>query len=75
MFTPVYRCDGPGCDNVKGEVNHWWRVHVGDPQHVYIHPWNSPAPSDLTAGERHACGESCLHKIISDLLNNGEHSK
>lgn len=72
MQSVRYKCDAPGCERVKGNNNHWFRIcphevmSFGEASLFTIYQWEGVKLSYRE--ELHACGESCLHKIISDLL-------
>ena len=69
MKAKNFTCDGPGCEHVKKEVNHWFLV-IQEPRSggFLIHPWNEDIA--LQSGVEHACGEACLLKIISEHIKN-----
>jgi hypothetical protein len=76
--TESYGCDGPLCEQTKGETNHWWKLYIYQDARAgfKVLPWET-APSshlrqDLKAGhcvELHLCGESCLQFQISRALS------
>ena len=63
MIQQVITCDM--CGAQKREANHWFiaREESGE---LCINGWNSP--HTLSPGTRHLCGETCVHKLISQDL-------
>ncbi len=63
MIQQVITCDI--CGAQKREANHWFiaREEAGE---IRISGWNSPHTFSPQA--RHLCGETCVHKLISQDL-------
>lgn len=66
MRTESYKCDGPGCDRVKGVANHWW-LGIKAQYTLLIKPWTDPAAG--AHGVLHLCGESCAQKTLSEFMS------
>lgn len=76
----LYRCDGPGCEHIKLDTNHWFVIFlevcykhgVLPSPHFCIRIFD---PSFVDMGisrTKIACGEACLFKIISEEIKHGK---
>lgn len=63
MIRQIITCDI--CGAQKREANHWFiaREEAGE---IRISGWN--APHTFSPQARHLCGETCVHKLISQDL-------
>jgi hypothetical protein len=73
QINPQFKCDGPGCDHVKKECNHWFVIFLarhksGKGIFVRFESWHRIPATDPEY--KHACGEACLLKIISEHIKN-----
>jgi hypothetical protein len=67
-------CDGPGCDHVKKECNHWFLFFDEGGVSFTVEPWIESL-ADSKYQSKHACGEACLLKIISEHIKNATAEK
>ena len=70
MKTEAYKCDGPGCTKIKQTINHWFVATFYQDEDFYVSGWIEQKASVKDA--KHACGEACLLKIISEHIKKGE---
>jgi hypothetical protein len=65
----TFRCDGPGCDKVKGQSNHWFIVRraLGE---FHLWAWDAPQQPPVMTGIRpeHYCSELCAAKALSSAI-------
>lgn len=65
MNIQTVKCDGPGCDQIRRDVNHWficWR----ESDRFMIAPWNNSLARELDV--LHACGSACVLKLVAAFL-------
>ena len=68
LATP-YKCDG--CEELKGEANHWWLVFKGSERFaVYMWDTTLDAVTPDVSGAAHLCSESCVAKALSKWMGN-----
>ncbi len=75
------KCGGPNCNHIRGEVNHWFILHITsltevgipnipDKQVLQILPYDIDiilnAPAAIPV-----CGQECAQKLIARFLTNG----
>jgi hypothetical protein len=67
-------CDGPGCEHVKQECNHWFTFMSKGFEFSCASIEKSTAmelmAEFINGTIKHACGEACLLKIISEHIKN-----
>jgi|HubBroStandDraft_4_1064222.scaffolds.fasta_scaffold08768_2 hypothetical protein len=64
----TFRCDGPGCDKVKGDSNHWFRIRM-TPSEFHLRAWDAePIAYLMGVAELHACSEGCATKLLSNAI-------
>jgi len=63
MIQQVITCDI--CGSRKGQSNHWFIVREESGE-LRVGGWNSV--HILSPGNKHLCGETCAHKLISHFL-------
>jgi hypothetical protein len=63
VIQQVITCDI--CGSQKRQANHWFVVREESGE-LHISGWNSPHL--LSPGTKHLCGETCAHKLISQVL-------
>jgi hypothetical protein len=69
-----FTCDGPGCDHVKQECNHWFLLYPLTPAPAFVvNEWDDA--NARLARVKHACGEACLLKIISEHIKKATEEK
>ena len=66
--SQVISCDGPGCEQLKRETNHWWVMNLVDWEQkvariCYVMPWATAAAAEI-AQAKHACSRECAHKLL-----------
>ena len=70
--TPLYRCAGPNCGEVKGASDRWWVMWTSLEQFktpvLYLAPWNQQLAE--SEGTLHVCGELCAQKLQSQFMGN-----
>ena len=64
-----WKCDGPGCEALKKETNHWFLLYPFRAAPAFVVNVWEPANASLP-GVKHACGEACLLKIVSERIKN-----
>ena len=73
MKVDSFKCDGPGCSNLKGAANHWFRVKVSTGE-FHIVKWNESGTchfQEIDIQEFHVCSESCAAKLMSKAIGAG----
>jgi hypothetical protein len=72
----TFRCDGPGCKNVKGETNHWFRAVKWSESFEVAHwDYDFDDMSQALRGDGkmlHFCSESCVVKKMSEIIGAGK---
>ena len=70
--TPLYRCAGPNCSEVKGSSDRWWIMWTSLEQFkapvLYLAPWSETLAQ--SQGALHVCGELCAQKLQSQFMGN-----
>ena len=73
----TYKCDAEGCQNMKGENNHWLQIVIkpsfhGSAGSFSIFRWGEVAgyPTRLEDAVKHVCGSSCASKMLSQWMDN-----
>jgi len=70
--SPLYRCAGPNCTEVKGASDRWWVMWTSLEQFktpvLYLAPWNQQLAE--SEGTLHVCGELCAQKLQSQFMGN-----
>ena len=68
MEYPAYCCDV--CEADKGEANHWFAVWAIPEVSFKALPWEEARQSSSLSNAEHICGQECLHKRLSQWLEN-----
>lgn len=63
MKVDSYKCDG--CGNLKGDLNHWFRV-VNEGRALEVYPWSAGYDNKE---ERHYCSDACITKAVQQWLS------
>jgi hypothetical protein len=70
--SPLYRCAGPNCTEVKGLSDRWWVMWTSFEQFkapvLYLAPWSEHLAQ--SEGALHVCGELCAQKLQSQFMGN-----
>jgi hypothetical protein len=69
-MLPQYHCDLPGCEAIKGPVNHWWLVDVKGNGVISIYPWELPQSVGYhdQEGVKHFCGQAHALQFVSSIM-------
>lgn len=70
------RCDGPGCENVRRDANHWFRaveISTSTEKRFLIDAWDAgPLMTADEDKELHLCSEACAVKRMSERIGAGK---
>jgi hypothetical protein len=66
------KCDGPGCEQIRGASNHWFWCYSED-GFVRTGPFNGVA--EAMAISKHFCGLACLTKHIHNELSTSQQNE
>lgn len=61
----TWKCDGDGCEAVKGEGNGWLMLSFGGGKMMTITPFELEL---MTTDDLHFCGSACLLRKINQLI-------
>lgn len=63
-LSEPYRCDH--CDRAKGDANHWWLRHLGNPKMFNLYGWDDEEARRPYV--EHICSEACAVKALSKWM-------
>lgn len=63
MIRQAISCDI--CGSQKRQTNHWFMAYE-QAQELRVSSWDSSRL--LSPGTKHLCGETCLHKLVSEFV-------
>lgn len=68
----IIRCDGPNCEHIKGENNHWFTVWVKEDGGKYEDTEEFHCIRGIVGREvKYACGQECATKMFNSFLSTG----